>query len=222
MLQFEIWMTIKMCFCYVLGLCPVGLWSFHIVCCCCCVVCLFSAAVAPWLQLLGSSGNWHQLASSSILIKPAPSSQWHLSYDLENMLPLVFFFFFVTYLHSFDKFAMWLPLFHSILFTFGFLMGLRPSSWKNTPSVLSTQKTLYMYIMKYLAVFSKGKKENSEFPFSGSIGNVQNSRQCRRNLMWSTRACSCSNRWWISLRYSRPVLYPDDYIIFFNISSSGS
>lgn len=33
--------------------------------------------------------------------------------------------------------------------------------------------------------------------------HLQSSRQCRKNLIWSTSARSSSNTWWISLWYSR-------------------
>lgn len=75
----------------------------------------------------------------------------------------------------------------------------------------------FFFVIKYLAVLSKDTSEtlfrvvlklfSRDFLFSGGIGNLQRSRQCRMNLIWSTRAGSCSNTWWISLRYGGPVLY---------------
>lgn len=81
--------------------------------------------------------------------------------------------------------------------------------------VLSTQK-LKIFFHYYLVpcCVLRGHKWNSALSrfktvfqgfsfFSGGTEHLQSSRQCRRNLIWSTSARSRSNTWWISLRYSR-------------------
>lgn len=58
-----------------------------------------------------------------------------------------------------------------------------------------TSETLFWVVLK---LFSR-----DFLFFSGGTEHLQSSRQCRRNLIWSTSARSSSNTWWSSLRYSR-------------------
>lgn len=85
-------------------------------------------------------------------------------------------------------------------------------------SAHSNSEYVFLFLWRHLVIISKDTSEtlfrvlwllkqfSRDFLFSRGIGNLQSSRQCGRSLIWSTRAWSCSNRWWISLRYSSPVL----------------